>query len=158
MTDELIGAQLGQYHLTELVRRGGMATVYKAHQSSLDRYVAVHAYGAGGGRLRIEATFDGDRLVVVVADDGTWRPPLDGEGRGLHIIEQMSDTLEVDTDDYGTTVRFTRLLALVDGAGGASIANDGAGGASIANDGAGGASNANDGASAGDEGRVRENR
>ena len=82
--------------------------------------VAVHAYGAGGGRLRLEATLDGDRLVVVVADDGTWRPPLDSEGRGLHIIEQMSDTLDVDTDDYGTTVRFTRLLARVDGAGGAT--------------------------------------
>ena len=112
--------------------------------------VAVHAYGAGGGRLRIEATFDGDRLVVVVADDGTWRPPLDGEGRGLQIIEQMSDTLEVDTDDYGTTVRFTRLLA-VSTAPEASDASDGAGVAS--SDGAGGASNASDGA-----GRVRENR
>ena len=73
--------------------------------------VAVHAYGAGGGRLRLDATLDGDRLVVVVADDGTWRPPLDNEGRGLQIIEQMSDTLTVDSDDYGTTVRFTRLLA-----------------------------------------------
>jgi anti-sigma regulatory factor (Ser/Thr protein kinase) len=94
--------------------------------------VAVHAYGAGGGRLRLDATLDGDRLVVLVADDGTWRPPLDDEGRGLHIIEQMSDTLTVDSDDYGTTIRFTRLLARDDT--GAASTNEG------------------------DEGRVRENR
>ena len=37
----LIGSQLGQYQLTEVIRRGGMATVYKAYQESLDRYVAV---------------------------------------------------------------------------------------------------------------------
>lgn len=41
MTDELIGATLGQYHIIDFVRRGGMATVYKAHQPSLDRFVAI---------------------------------------------------------------------------------------------------------------------
>src|SRR5436853_6157465 len=41
MTDELIDAYLGQYHLTEMIRRGGMSTVYKAYQASLDRFVAV---------------------------------------------------------------------------------------------------------------------
>src|SRR5215510_14012689 len=40
MTD-LIDTRLGQYHLTEIIRRGGMATVYKAYQDSLDRFVAV---------------------------------------------------------------------------------------------------------------------
>ena len=35
----------------------------------------------------------------------------DNEGRGLQIIERMSDTLTVDSDDFGTTIRFTRLLA-----------------------------------------------
>ena len=38
---DLVGRQLGQYQLRELVRQGGMATVYKAHQPSLDRWVAV---------------------------------------------------------------------------------------------------------------------
>src|SRR5215216_6067629 len=41
MTDELIDTYLGQYHLTEMIRRGGMSTVYKAYQASLDRFVAV---------------------------------------------------------------------------------------------------------------------
>ena len=41
MSDELIDSNLGQYHIIELIRHGGMATVYKAYQDSLDRYVAV---------------------------------------------------------------------------------------------------------------------
>ena len=40
MTD-LTGQRLGQYELHAVIRRGGMATVYKAHQRSLDRWVAV---------------------------------------------------------------------------------------------------------------------
>ena len=38
---DLLNTHLGQYLLTEVIRRGGMATVYKAYQESLDRYVAV---------------------------------------------------------------------------------------------------------------------
>jgi serine/threonine-protein kinase len=38
---DLSGAIIGQYRIIEQVDRGGMATVYKAYQSNLDRYVAV---------------------------------------------------------------------------------------------------------------------
>src|SRR5262245_31930657 len=38
---ELIDTRLGQYQLTEVVGRGGMAMVYKAYQSSLERFVAI---------------------------------------------------------------------------------------------------------------------
>jgi len=40
MTD-LIGTRLNQNELVEIIRRGGMSTVYKAYQDSLDRFVAV---------------------------------------------------------------------------------------------------------------------
>ncbi len=40
MTD-LIDTRLGQYQLIDIVRRGGMSTVYKGYQDALDRFVAV---------------------------------------------------------------------------------------------------------------------
>jgi serine/threonine protein kinase/ligand-binding sensor domain-containing protein len=39
--DPLIGRRLGAYQLLEQIGQGGMATIYKAYQPSMDRYVAV---------------------------------------------------------------------------------------------------------------------
>ncbi len=39
--DNLIGKTIGQYKVVELAGKGGMSTVYKAHQPSLNRYVAL---------------------------------------------------------------------------------------------------------------------
>ncbi len=39
--DELINRSFGQYTIIEPIRQGGMSTVYKAYQESLDRFVAI---------------------------------------------------------------------------------------------------------------------
>jgi serine/threonine-protein kinase len=44
MTD-FIGTRLGQYEVTGMIGRGGMATVYKAKQLSMDRDVAIKVIG-----------------------------------------------------------------------------------------------------------------
>ncbi|NDJ78734.1 MAG: protein kinase [Chloroflexi bacterium] len=43
MNDILIGTTIGGYHILEEIGRGGMATVYRAHQISMNRDVAIKA-------------------------------------------------------------------------------------------------------------------
>lgn len=41
MADELIGKRIGGYEIIEVIGRGGMAVVYRAHQISMNRTVAI---------------------------------------------------------------------------------------------------------------------
>ncbi len=41
MTDTLVGKRIGKYEIIEQLGQGGMARVFKAYHSSLDRHVAI---------------------------------------------------------------------------------------------------------------------
>ena len=55
----------------------------------------------------------GDHVRICVADSGSWKtPPADPgtRGRGLLLIRTVSDHVEVEGTDEGTTVEMTFLL------------------------------------------------
>jgi serine phosphatase RsbU (regulator of sigma subunit)/CheY-like chemotaxis protein/anti-sigma regulatory factor (Ser/Thr protein kinase) len=72
-----------------------------------------HAYGPGDSEVQIQARPHEDGVLVVVRDRGAWRPPRGRtRGRGLKLIEQLNDSLEVDRAEEGTTVRIFKRLDL----------------------------------------------
>lgn len=78
-----------------------------------------HAYrDIEPGLIEIEASVeagpDGDRIVICVADFGTWRAPPSQpttRGRGLPIMTAMSDDVDLARTSAGTTVRISFALA-----------------------------------------------
>jgi anti-sigma regulatory factor (Ser/Thr protein kinase) len=78
--------------------------------------VVDHAYpsGDGGAGLTVETAILSDgiahRVVITVADQGRWRipPEINGyRGRGLLMMRELSETLELEQETTGTTVRIT---------------------------------------------------
>ena len=76
--------------------------------------VVVHAYPDSEGPLGVSAWLDGDRLTVVVHDEGRGmlpRPDSPGLGLGLPLIATLAETLELGTgSEERTEVRMTFLL------------------------------------------------
>ena len=77
--------------------------------------VAAHAYPDGHGWARLQARREGDAVTVTVTDTGcgipATRPRVAGlrtsGGRGLLLIDQVTDQSDIDTGEKGTTVRMT---------------------------------------------------
>lgn len=69
-----------------------------------------HAYGPGGDQtFTVLAKRDDRRLVIEVRDQGRWRAPRGTmRGRGLRVIEQVMDTLDVQRTSAGTVVRMSK--------------------------------------------------
>ncbi|EME60911.1 ATP-binding protein [Amycolatopsis decaplanina] len=72
---------------------------------------AVHAYPGRRGWVRLHADWAGDAITVTVADTGDGIPaarsrvnkPASG-GRGLRLIDELTDQMTIDTGAHGTRV------------------------------------------------------
>jgi serine/threonine-protein kinase RsbW len=77
--------------------------------------VAAHAYPDGHGWARLEAERTGDTVTVTVTDTGRGIPATrtrvaglrTSGGRGLLLIDQVTDQSDIDSGSHGTTVRMT---------------------------------------------------
>lgn len=73
--------------------------------------VIQHAYGPEGGTLDIDAQAKADEISIIVRDRGAWRPPQSGTsegGRGLQLMHELMDSVEVSSGMNGTEVRMRR--------------------------------------------------
>jgi len=71
-----------------------------------------HAYGPGPGILEISASVSAvGEAVVAIRDFGSWRAPRgENRGRGLLLMQGLTDSVEVIQGDEGTTVQLSRRL------------------------------------------------
>jgi serine phosphatase RsbU (regulator of sigma subunit)/anti-sigma regulatory factor (Ser/Thr protein kinase) len=71
-----------------------------------------HAYGPAPGILELSASKEPSGVALVaVRDYGRWRPPRgENRGRGLLLMEGLTDSVEVVRGDDGTTVQLSRRL------------------------------------------------
>jgi anti-sigma regulatory factor (Ser/Thr protein kinase) len=71
-----------------------------------------HAYGPGDETFEVDVTFEDGVLTAKISDSGSWREKRgEHRGRGLSIIEELMDEVNVDRDDSGTHVTMSRRLA-----------------------------------------------
>ena len=84
--------------------------VFAVGEASLN--AVEHAYRGTAGLLRVRAERREDRLIVSVRDEGEWREPVDrGRGRGMRLMRQFADDVQVKTGPNGTVVTLTWMLA-----------------------------------------------
>src|SRR5215218_9974206 len=99
-----LSAWLRAFGLHEATAHDIVLAVDEACTNSIE-----HAYSGEGGTIRIDAEPDDNRIKVKVADSGVWREPAEKRtrGRGLRIMEALSERLDLITSDAGTTVQMS---------------------------------------------------
>jgi PAS domain S-box-containing protein len=70
-----------------------------------------HAYGPGDATYEVEVSFDSGELTASVRDTGSWREKRgEHRGRGLRIIEDLMDEVDVERENGGTLIRMRRRI------------------------------------------------
>jgi GAF domain-containing protein/anti-sigma regulatory factor (Ser/Thr protein kinase) len=71
-----------------------------------------HAYGPGPQEFAVEAVCDHGLVRVEVRDQGRWRPPRGTHrGRGMLLMSELMDSVDIKHTDEGTRVVLERALA-----------------------------------------------
>jgi eukaryotic-like serine/threonine-protein kinase len=116
---ELIGRRLGQYEVREVIRRGGMSTVYKAWQESLGRWVAVKVL-ANPGDAQFAARFAREARSIAQLQHPNIVPIYDygQQDEQVYLVVQyvegghtLADQLGELTDPVRAVEIVSRLLA-----------------------------------------------
>src|SRR5690349_17207245 len=86
--EDLIGRRLGRYQIVALLGRGGMAAVYRAHDTALRRDVALKVlYPQYGGDAALVERFQREAVLAANLDHPNILPIYDvGEAEGLVYI------------------------------------------------------------------------
>ena len=70
-----------------------------------------HAYGPGGADFTFGANLADGVLTITVNDAGSWRPARGSHrGRGIGLMKQLMEDVQVDSDAGGTTVTMRRKV------------------------------------------------
>ena len=87
---DLIGDMLGPYRIVESIGAGGMATVYKAYQPGLDRYVALKVLSpAHATEPGFRERFEREAKAIANLHHPNILPVYDyGEDKGYHYLAQ----------------------------------------------------------------------
>jgi anti-sigma regulatory factor (Ser/Thr protein kinase) len=68
-----------------------------------------HAYPPDARSFRVEGTMENEEIVIRVRDWGQWRPPRGTHrGRGMVLMEGLTDSVDVESGEAGTTVTLRR--------------------------------------------------
>ena len=70
-----------------------------------------HAYGPGRAEFAVDASDVDGRVAVTVTDRGQWRAPRgSNRGRGLPLMRELMDTVDVSHSERGTAVTLVTTL------------------------------------------------
>jgi anti-sigma regulatory factor (Ser/Thr protein kinase) len=70
-----------------------------------------HAYGPSGGGLSVRLMSQPPDVVAVISDAGRWRPPRGHHrGRGIMLMQALTDEVRIEQTDAGTRVVLRRAI------------------------------------------------